>query len=228
MSSWQRYDVLMQLERIGLLPTVHAAATEIYQQIAASLLAGGLPIIEVLLRTPEQQIPRVHLDAIYELRKTFGQNLLVGAGTVQTPERAQSAIDAGAQFLVSNLTDPDIIRLANINGILMIPGAREDSQILTAISWGCPVVKLFAPLPDQASDVNLAHLKEFFNIFPQTRFTITSGITPDKVGAYLQAGVPFVVPSGLITSEIIESKSWKLLTTRTQEYLQAVASARAK
>jgi 2-dehydro-3-deoxyphosphogluconate aldolase/(4S)-4-hydroxy-2-oxoglutarate aldolase len=228
MSRWQKYDILIRMERVGLVPTVNAPSVDDYLHIADALKAGGLPIIEVLVRVQTNQIPRIHLDAVYELRKRFGGEMLVGAGTIQTPERAQVAIDNGAQFVVSNLTSPAVIAVANHNDILMIPGARDDSQILIARGLGCQIIKLFIPQPTSAPEANLAYLQQFFNIYPRLQFVLTGGITPENVGSYLGSSVPFVVPGELITPEIIKDKSWKLLTARTQKYLQAVAAARVK
>ena len=228
MAQWFRFEVLRRMEACGLVPTANAKTVDDYLRIAEALMRGGVPIIEILLRSGQMEIPRVHTDAIYELRKRhLGTNdLLVGCGTVHTAERAQTAIDAGAQFVVSNLVEEDVIKVVNTNGILAIPGAREDAQVRTALKLGCWVVKLFLPVPTLDPQANIVPMRQFRDIFPRAEFVPTGGITPENVGAFIREGYPFVVPS-IVKSEYVAEKAWGKITDLARTFCSKVGEGRS-
>lgn len=226
MSAWKRFDVLTTLEKVGLVPTVWAPSVDDYLEIGNALLAGGLPVMEILQRAGADDIPRIHSDAVYEIRRRFGTELLVGAGTVQTRERAQAVIDCGAQFVVSNLTDEGVIETANLNGTVVIPAAETHSEVRKAMRLGCHVVKLFINMPSLNDYANLRYLGQFRDCFPRTKFMVTAGVSEDNLDNYLQL-FPFVVPS-LVSSDMVTRKNWLPITNRAKHYVDLVRQIRAK
>lgn len=203
MSMWPRYDVLSKLESVGLCQTLNLESVSEYIGVARALIEGGLTNIEILQRSGPNQIPKVHLDAIYELRKLFPE-ATIGAGTVHTKERAQAVIDHGAQFVVSNFTDEGVIETANLNCVLAIPGTRNDTDIRTAMRLGCWIVKVFIPFPDfpegAAERANIAYLAQYRGCFPNMRFLLTAGINSSNVDIFAEAGYPVLIPSGIVPS----------------------------
>lgn len=170
---------------------------------------------------------RVTLDAIYQVRKEF-PDVTVGCGTTPTAELAQDAINSGALFVVSALTDERIIRVAHRNGILVIPGTRDETQAGVAKELGCLIAKVLPPFGETA--VRVQFFKAFFDHVPKMLFTPSTGITPEVVGEFLHAGAPFVATAQirLIPPAVVAEKNWGQITANARTYIAAVEKARAQ
>jgi 2-dehydro-3-deoxyphosphogluconate aldolase / (4S)-4-hydroxy-2-oxoglutarate aldolase len=158
--------------------------------IADALVAGGLNVIEVTLRT------EAAFDAIAEMAKVEGA--IVGAGTVLSGGEVQRSLDAGARFLVSpGLTEP-LVEVAVSSGIPFLPGVATASDIMRGMSIGLTHFKFF---PAEASG-GIGMLKTLAAPFHQCRFCPTGGITAENAQAYLAldsvlcVGGSWIVPRG--------------------------------
>ena len=141
--------------------------------LAEALVAGGLPVIEVTLRTPNA------LTAMRAMSQVKGA--VVGAGTVLNETMLNTAIDAGAQFIVSpGLTDP-LARAAVTAGIPFLPGIATASDIMRGIDHGLDRFKFF---PAEAAG-GLAALKALSGPFADARFCPTGGIRADTAAEWL-------------------------------------------
>jgi Entner-Doudoroff aldolase len=155
------------------------------EQAMAAAVKGGFRVIEFTLNTPGA------LELITQFR-SMDESLLVGAGTVMTPQAAKEAVNAGAQFIVSPVCDPAVIREAGEMGVVSIPGTQTPTEMQRAHETGADFVKLFPAPPNVAEYIRYVlgpqpHLK----IFP------TSGVNLDNMVEVLQAGaagVGFVGP----------------------------------
>lgn len=136
---------------------------------------GGFSMIEFTLTTPGA------LELIAEFAED--QDLLVGAGTVLSPEQAHEAVNAGARFLVSPVFDPEVVEAARHLDVVSIPGTQTPTEMLTAHRAGADLVKLF-PAPADPAEYIAAVLGPlpFLRIFP------THGTTPDNFVTILRAG----------------------------------------
>ena len=158
--------------------------------IAEALVAGGLTVLEVTLRTP------CALEAIREMAKVEGA--IVGAGTVLNPDDLKASIDAGAQFIVSpGLTDR-LGQAAVASGIPFLPGTANAGDIMRGLDLGLTHFKFF---PAMAAGGTPA-LKSLTAVFGQCLFCPTGGITeataPDwlAIPQVLCVGGSWVVPKG--------------------------------
>jgi Entner-Doudoroff aldolase len=155
------------------------------EQAMAAAVEGGFRVIEFTLNTPGA------LELITQFR-SMDESLLVGAGTVMTPQAAKEAVNAGAQFIVSPVCDPAVIREAGEMGVVSIPGTQTPTEMQRAHETGADFVKLFPAPPNVAEYIRYVlgpqpHLK----IFP------TSGVNLDNMVEVLEAGaagVGFVGP----------------------------------
>ena len=155
------------------------------EQAMAAAVEGGFRVIEFTLNTPGA------LELITQFRST-DESLLVGAGTVMTPQAAKEAVNAGAQFIVSPVCDSAVIREAGEMGVVSIPGTQTPTEMQHAHETGADFVKLFPAPPNVAEYIRYVlgpqpHLK----IFP------TSGVNLDNMLEVLEAGaagVGFVGP----------------------------------
>ena len=160
--------------------------------LAEALVAGGLPVLEVTLRTP------VALEAISEMAKVDGG--VVGAGTLLTPEDITKAKSAGARFGVSPGATDRLLDAAESADLPMLPGAATSSEAMALLERGYTVQKFF---PAEANGGAKA-LKAIGAPLPQIRFCPTGGVSMANVGDYLSlsnvlcCGGSWVAPKDLM------------------------------
>ncbi|VXC59164.1 bifunctional 4-hydroxy-2-oxoglutarate aldolase/2-dehydro-3-deoxy-phosphogluconate aldolase [Nocardioides sp. AX2bis] len=167
--------------------------------LARALVAGGLPIIEVTLRTPAA------LSAIREIAAEVPE-ILLGAGTVCTPEQAGHAAAAGAQFLVSPGATPGLLAAMLGTGLPFLPGTSSVSEMLAVLEAGVSEMKFF---PAEASG-GAPWLKAVSAPVPAARFCPTGGITAASAPAYLALpNVGCVGGSWLTPKDALEAGDWE-------------------
>jgi 2-dehydro-3-deoxyphosphogluconate aldolase/(4S)-4-hydroxy-2-oxoglutarate aldolase len=142
--------------------------------LARALLAGGVAVVEVTLRTPSA------LDAVRAIAEEV-PGILLGVGTVVGPEDVARAVDAGAQFLVSPGTTRTIVEAARSRGVPLLPGVATVSEALAALELGLHELKFF---PAEQSG-GAAFLDALRSPLPQLRFCPTGGVTPANAPDYL-------------------------------------------
>jgi len=158
-------------------------------QIGDALLASPVLVMEVTLNTTGA------LEGITMLRERFGDNMLVGAGTVRTIQQFRDSIAAGAQFTVSPNLDLATVEASLAADILHLPGVFTPTEAQQAFVAGCKIVKLF---PSEV--VGPKYLRAIRAPLDDIKFIPTGGITPDNVGDYIRAGAAAVgLGSALIT-----------------------------
>lgn len=170
--------------------------------LAAALLEGGIPTLEVTLRTP------VALEAIRQIRRAFPQ-AHVGAGTVTTPEALRQVADAGAAFAVSpGLTRP-LLEAAAGSGLPLLPGVMTPTEVMAAMDAGFRFLKLFPAEP--AGGIPM--LKALAGPFRDLAFCPTGGISPATAAAYLaQPNVVCVGGSWLAPKTLMDAGDWAAVT----------------
>jgi 2-dehydro-3-deoxyphosphogluconate aldolase / (4S)-4-hydroxy-2-oxoglutarate aldolase len=174
--------------------------------LARALVAGGLPVLEVTLRS------EAALDAIRAMSAVEGGH--VGAGTVLTPDDARRAKDAGATFAVSpGLTDRLIDACAEIE-LPLLPGAVTASEVMRAADAGFDMLKFF---PAEAVGGAPA-LKSLAGPLPRISFCPTGGVTTGNAASYLSLpNVVCVGGSWIVTDADVESGNWQAIETRARE-----------
>ncbi len=191
-ASKQARDVCALAPVIPVLTIPDASKAE---GLARALVTGGLPALEVTLRTPAA------LDAIRAMTKVDGG--VVGAGTIITPDDVVAAKEAGALFGVSPGSSPRILDKAEEVGLPMLPGAVTVTEIMALLDRGYTMLKFF---PAEASGGAPA-LGAFSGPLPQASFCPTGGVSLKNVGDYLSlkntvcVGGSWVAPSDLIAAE---------------------------
>lgn len=168
-------SVLAAIGGAGIVPVVTVDHAAQGSMVAAELLAGGLRVVEITLRTP------AGLDAIAR-SVAEAPDAIVGAGSVLSAEAARQAIDRGARFLVSPGLAEDVVRVAGERGIVAIPGVATATELLRAAELGASVVKLF---PAEVIG-GLALLDALAAVWTGVSFVPTGGIHPDNAADYLR------------------------------------------
>jgi len=146
-------------------------------EVGDALLAAPVHIMEVTLNSANA------LEAIQALRARYGQNMLVGAGTVRTLAQVDAAVDAGAQFIVAPNFDPASVQRAQDRGVLHMPGVFTPTEVQNAFVAGCRIVKLFP-----SDVVGPGYLKALRAPLNDVEFVPTGGINVDNIRAYAAAG----------------------------------------
>lgn len=162
------------LDRVPVIPVVVLDDIAHAVPVAEALVAGGVPVIELTLRTP------VALRCIEEIA-THVPEILVGAGTIVAPGQAKDALSAGAQFLVSPGTTDRLASAMQDTGLPHLPGAATVSEVLRLLELGYSEMKLF---PAEISG-GVGFLKAIGAPVPQARFCPTGGITEATASSYL-------------------------------------------
>lgn len=187
------------MQTAPVIPVIVVDEVEHARPLARALVAGGLPVLEVTLRTP------VALDAIRVMSEVDGA--IVGAGTVTNQRELAEAIDAGSQFVVSpGLTEP-LGKAAIREGIPFLPGIANAGDIMRGLDLGLTHFKFF---PAMAAG-GLPALKALAAPFGQCRFCPTGGISLANAGEWLAldpvlcVGGSWVAPRGPVNEKNVEA-----------------------
>lgn len=162
------------LELSPVMPIVVVDEADDAVPVARALLAGGLRVIELTLRTPAA------LDAIERVAAEV-PDIVVGAGTVTTPEQAKQAADAGAAFLVTPGITERVLDAAFATGLPFLPGASTVSEAMRLAERGLTALKFFPAEPSGG----IPFLKAIAGPLPQLTFCPTGGIRPETASGYL-------------------------------------------
>ncbi|MGW7301849.1 bifunctional 4-hydroxy-2-oxoglutarate aldolase/2-dehydro-3-deoxy-phosphogluconate aldolase [Streptomyces sp. NPDC054829] len=166
--------------------------------LARALVAGGLPAIEVTLRTPGA------LDAIRAVASEVPE-AVVGAGTVIAPAQVKAAVGAGARFLVSPGWTDVLLNAMWGAGVPFLPGVSTASEVVALLERGVREMKFF---PAQAAG-GTAYLRSLSGPLPQARFCPTGGIGPDSAPEYLALpNVGCVGGSWMLPADAVAARDW--------------------
>lgn len=175
--------------------------------LAQALVAGGLQVLEITLRTD------AGLESVRRIAAEVPEAVL-GAGTVTTPQQLLDARDAGARFIVSPGCTGSLARAAADAGGVFLPGAVTASEVLRLLELGIPTMKFF---PAQASG-GVAALKALGAPFPQVRFCPTGGIGLAAASDYLALeNVVCIGGSWMVPADLIARHEWAAITALAAE-----------
>ena len=204
-----------RLARTGVVPLVQADDPETAIRTSEALVAGGLSIIEVVLRTDDA------LNCVEAVSKSM-QEAFVGAGTVLTKAQAKAAISAGAGFIVSPGLDEGVVEVAQAHGLPVFPGIATASELQHAFNLGLRIVKFF---PAGVCG-GVAMIKALSSAFREMKFMPTGGVSAENLGDYL--AVPSVIACGgswLTPKDAIRDSDYARIRSLAAE---AVAIARSR
>ncbi len=195
------------LDRVPVVPVVVVDSLEQAVPVARALVDGGLPVIELTLRTP------VALDAIRAIAAEVPE-ILVGAGTVTSPDLAEQAAKAGAQFLVSPGATPTLLGAMRETGLPFLPGTATVSEVLAVLETGQTEMKFF---PAEASG-GVAYLSSLTTVTPAARFCPTGGIRLASAPTYLAlANVGCVGGTWITPASALAEGAWGEVTRLAAE-----------
>lgn len=182
--------------------------------LAHALYAGGVKLIEVTFDQADPDCIAKTTSCICTLCGEFGDKMMFGAGTVLTREQVKAAADAGARYIISPNTDPDIITCTKELGLVSIPGAMTPSEIMTAHNLGADIVKLFP-----AGALGFRYIKDILAPISHVKLCATGGVTEENWGEYLDLGFASAGISGrLCDKKCIAAGNFDEITHRAQTF----------
>src|SRR3989442_4240374 len=210
--------VLKRIEEVGIVPVVRAATSEEAVSVAEIIREGGIPIVEITMTVPGA------ITVIAELSKRYGDEVLIGAGTVLDPETARSCIAAGAQFIISPSLNVQTIELCKLQRIAIFPGALTPTEVVTAWDAAADAVKVF---PCSAIG-GASYLRALKATLPDVKLVPTGGVSLATAKDFIAAGAWAIgVGSDLVNTKAIKSGKGESVVTAARSYVAAVREARA-
>jgi 2-dehydro-3-deoxyphosphogluconate aldolase/(4S)-4-hydroxy-2-oxoglutarate aldolase len=205
-----RQDRLGELLRQSpIIPVITIERVEDAVPLARALVAGGLRLLEITLRTPVAQQAAAAIVANVP-------DAIVGIGTVVTEQDLALASELGAQFALSPGTTPDLLDAAAASNLPFIPGIATASELMAALARGFDIIKFFPAVPAGG----IATLQALAGPFPQARFCPTGGIGEANASEWLtQPNVMAVGGSWLAPTADVRNGAWSAITDRAQRTL---------
>jgi 2-dehydro-3-deoxyphosphogluconate aldolase/(4S)-4-hydroxy-2-oxoglutarate aldolase len=211
-----RDEWLSRFLRAGAVAVIRLDDGDELRPVVAALRDGGVRAVEITMTTPEP------LRLIREAARVFGDEILLGVGSVLTPEAASEAVAAGARFVVSPIFKPEIVAAAHAAGVPAMPGAFTPTEIQTAHEAGADVVKVFP-----AGVVGKGFFRAVRAPMPHLRLMPTGGVTLDNAGEWLRAGACAVgVGSALLDRQAIAEGRFEVLTENARRLMTSIDAAR--
>jgi 2-dehydro-3-deoxyphosphogluconate aldolase / (4S)-4-hydroxy-2-oxoglutarate aldolase len=207
-------DCIEALLNPGIIAVVRARSAEQIIPLAEALIAGGVRGVEITMTTPNA------IEAISRAVKHFGNKALIGVGTVLNAETARKAISAGAEFVVSPITRPEIAQAAAAENRPVMLGAYTPTEAQLAYESGADFVKLFP-----ADTLGPAYIKAIRAPLPHLKIVPTGGVTVENIAEFFKAGCPAVgVGSSMITRDILQQNNWPELTRLAAQFVSAAST----
>src|SRR6266849_4919488 len=211
-------EVIQRIKEIGVIPVVRASSEEEAISVVEAIKAGGLPLLEITMTVPGA------VQVIEELVKRFGDDAIVGAGTVLDAETARTCIDAGAQFIVSPAINLETIAFCRERNVTVMPGALTPTEIVQAWNAGADLVKVF---PAGALG-GASYIKSLKAPLPQIELVPTGGVTLANAAGFIEAGAAALgVGTDLVDISAIRAGQPEKITHAARAFLEVVRKARA-
>ena len=214
----QKNVILGSIIDIGIVPIVRTTSAESAIKAIEAVYRGGIRAAEITMTVPGA------LKALEKLADQFGDQIVLGAGTVLDPETARACMLAGAQFFVTpNLRISTIEMVQRYSKVIMC-GALTPTEILTAWEAGADAVKVF---PCGAVG-GAKYIKAVKAPLPHIEMVPTGGVNLENTGDFLRAGACAVAVGGeLIDAKTIQEGKYEVFEERARQYLAEVKKARA-
>lgn len=185
--------------------------------VAQAVYDGGIRLLEITFNQSSDTGIADTVQSIRKVKEVFGEELLVGAGTVLTVEQVLAAKAAGASFILTPALDFDVLRAANQEGMITIPGAMTPSEILAAYQAGADIVKVF-PVDTLGGAAYIKAVRAPLNHIP---LMAVGGVGSENIKGMFDAGAIGVgVASGLVSRQDIEGKRYGLMKHKAVEMVR--------
>ena len=211
-------EVIKQIRDIGIIPVVRASSADEAMRAIDAIREGGVSVLEITMTVPGA------VNAIAQVAATYGDEVIVGAGTVLDAETARACILNGAQFVVSPSLNLETIACCRRYGVAVLPGALTPTEIVTAWTAGADFVKVFPA----GSLGGASYIKSLKAPLPQIEMVPTGGVSLKTAADFIKAGASALgVGADLVDLKAIREGQAAVITERAKQYVAIVREARA-
>jgi 2-dehydro-3-deoxyphosphogluconate aldolase/(4S)-4-hydroxy-2-oxoglutarate aldolase len=211
-----KQDVRDRIEQLGIIPSIRVSTTEDALFAAEAISRGGIPILEVTLTVPEA------IKVISNVVQRAPE-VIVGAGSVHDVETARRCLDVGAQFLSRDGLDPDTVKFAVEENVVVIPGTLTPTGVITAWKLSPDFVKI-VPCGHIGGD---SYIKDLKAMFPYVPMIAAGGVTQRTAFSFIAAGaIGLGVGGELIPREAIRRRQPDRIAELARRFLESVSNAR--
>lgn len=209
----EKLDILEQIGASKIIAIIRLDDLSGAVELSQALLAGGVRVIEFTLTNPNAE------QAIAMVRMALGDAVLIGAGSVITPEQVEQVANCGAQFVVSPVTKQSVIEACHQYDLPNMPGAYTPTEIQAAWEMGAAAVKVFP-----ARGLGSKYIKDILAPLPHLRLIPTGGIGINNIAAFTNAGVFAVgVGGALCNKNAIAVHDWETIVSSARQLCEAIS-----
>jgi 2-dehydro-3-deoxyphosphogluconate aldolase/(4S)-4-hydroxy-2-oxoglutarate aldolase len=218
LSDTGKSGVITAIKTLGLVPVIRAESSEIAMRATDAIKEGGVNILEITMTVPGA------VGVIEEVAKRYGDDVIVGAGTVLDAETARVCILAGARFVVSPSLDLETIECCRRYSVPVMPGALTPTEVVAAWQAGADMVKVF---PCNAVG-GASYIKALKGPFPRIDFVPTGGVSLKTAADFIKAGSSALGVGGdLVDTKAIAQGQADFVTERARQFLEIINNARS-
>jgi 2-dehydro-3-deoxyphosphogluconate aldolase/(4S)-4-hydroxy-2-oxoglutarate aldolase len=214
-----RNFIIEQIEKSKIIAIVRGIEKNKILNVAEALYEGGICLMEITFNQKKPEQFSDTTEAIKSITKEFNGRMLVGAGTVTTPELVEMAAAAGAKYIISPDTNLDVIRFTLKYGLVSIPGAMTPTEIMTAHNAGADFVKLFP-----SGSLGVDYVKAIRAPISHIRLLAVGGINENNIRQFLDAGMCGAgIGGNLVNAKWIENAEYDKITNVAKMLVSAVS-----
>lgn len=215
-------DVVEELKRTRLMVLARGVPKDVLVKGVAAIREAGVTVFESTFDHRLANCTAENAEKIAALKAVFGETMKIGAGTVLSVEEVRAAHDAGAEFIVSPDSDPEVIAETKHLGMASIPGAMTPSEIKRAWALGADIVKLFP-----ADDLGYHYIQNLKGPLPHIPLMATGGVNPATIPEFLSRGI-LAVGTGITVfrPDLVKAEDYEGIKALAAAHIEAIGKCK--
>lgn len=211
-------NVLERLRRDRLMVLSRGIRKDVLMKGVGAIADAGVTVFESTFDHRRDDCIAENADNIASLVKEFGGRMSIGAGTVLSVDEVRAAHDAGATFIVSPDSDPEVIAETKRLGMVSIPGAMTPTEIKRAYALGADIVKLFP-----ADDLGYHYIQNLKGPLPHIPLMATGGVNSKTIPEFLSRGI-MAVGTGItiFRPDLVEAEDYEGIKKLAKDHIEAI------
>ena len=211
-----REEVIAKILEEKIIAIVRGVGAEECMKVAQALYEGGIRLMEITFDQKNPASFQATAGAIRAIGEAYAGKMMVGAGTVTTPELVELAASAGAQYIISPDVNVDVIHRTRELGLVSLPGAMTPTEIVQAAQWGASVVKVFP-----AGNLGPDYIKAVRGPLDHIPLCAVGGVDHNNLEEFHRAGVTcFGVGSNIVRKELLAAGNYAAIRENAMLYTE--------